>query len=71
VRPDVFTMEVDRERFPFRYHHKTLLGAGILLVEHVGGDLDKVLNTRCTIGVFPPKYQGTEAAQVRIVAIVE
>ena len=56
---DLFVMH----RVPFR--------AGITHVENLGGDLDQVSNTRCTIGAFVIPIEGGEASPCRIVAFLD
>jgi kynurenine formamidase len=62
------------EVFPNRDHqlmHTLLFPHDIVHVENVGGDIDLLLNRRCTIGAFPWKFVGGEAAMCRVVAFVE
>ena len=51
--------------------HKLPFPHGILHIENLGGDIDEVLNTRCTIGCFPFRFVGGEAAYARVVAFLE
>jgi len=51
--------------------HGLLFPLDIIHAENVGGDIDKLLNQRVTIGAFPWKFVGGEAALCRIVAFVE
>ena len=44
---------------------------GITHVENLGGDIEQVLNTRCTIGAFPMPLEGGEAFPCRVVAFLE
>lgn len=44
---------------------------GLIHAENVGGDIEKVLNTRCIIGAFPWKYQGLEACPCRILCFLD
>ena len=63
-----------QEVFPARQlyvMHKLPFPHGIVHVENLGGDIDEVLNTRCTIGCFPFRFVGGEAAFARVVAFVE
>ena len=50
--------------------HTFLFPHDIIHAENVGGDLDQVLNTRCTIGAFPWKFVGGDASICRIVAFL-
>ena len=62
------------EMFPRRNEyvmHKLPFPHGILHVENLGGEIDEVLNTRCTIGCFPFRFVGGEAAYARVVAFLE
>ncbi|MDR0497974.1 MAG: cyclase family protein [Treponema sp.] len=43
----------------------------IIHAECVGGDIDLLLNQRCTIGCFPWRFVGGESSIARIVAMVE
>ncbi len=59
------------EIFPpemYQLMHTYLFPKGILHVENVGGEIDRFLNKRTTIGVFPWKFQGGESAFCRVVA---
>ncbi|MDL5363862.1 cyclase family protein [Halalkalicoccus sp. NIPERK01] len=47
--------------------HRTLLGNGVLIAEHLGG-LDAVAGERLAIRAFPLKIRGGDGAQTRIVA---
>lgn len=58
-REDIFVMH----RLPF--------SKGIVHLENAGGDIDRVLNTRCTIGAFPIPIEGGEASPCRLVAFLE
>ena len=44
---------------------------GCVHAENVGGDIEKVLNTRCIIGAFPWKFEGGEACPCRILAFLD
>ncbi|MCE4613283.1 MAG: cyclase family protein [Desulfurococcales archaeon] len=79
VRPDIvaefekkFGKSVD-EMMPwpenYQLMHTYLFPRGVLHVENLGGDVDKVLNRRCIIGCPPFKFQGGEAAYCRCFAI--
>ena len=37
----------------------------------MGGDIERVLNTRCIIGAFPWKFEGGEACPCRILAFLD
>lgn len=50
--------------------HSRLFGKGIIHVENVGGEIDKVLNKRCIIATMPLKLIA-ESAPCRMVAFVE
>jgi kynurenine formamidase len=49
--------------------HKALLAAGIPTIENVGGDVDRVLNRRCTFHAMPWNWHEGDACVVRFVAI--
>jgi len=51
--------------------HRLLLTHGIMGIENVGGDIDKVLGKRVTIIALPLKWFGGDGSMVRVVAIVE
>jgi len=74
ARPDVLTDEVmasiDRNRYPLRYCHRTLLGNNIPMVEQIGGSIDEVTGKRVTLMALPPKLKRAEASQVRVIAVV-
>ena len=44
---------------------------GILGIENVGGDLDKVTGKRCTFAYFPSNWDRGDGCIVRLVAIVD
>ncbi len=80
IRPDItrqFEKKVGRkasEVFPregWNVMHKLLFAREIIHAENVGGDIDKVLNKRTTIGAFPWRYVGGDGSICRIVAFVE
>lgn len=61
------------EIFPpthYQLMHIKLFPLDIIHVENIGGDIDKVLNRRLTIGCFPWKFQGGESAFARVVAFL-
>ena len=37
----------------------------------MGGDIERVLNTRCITGAFPWKFEGGEACPCRILAFLD
>ncbi len=51
--------------------HALCFPHGLIHAENVGGDIDKVLNRRVTVGAFPWKFVGGEASICRIVAFVD
>lgn len=59
VRPPDFAFPV----------HRTLLGAGVLIIENLA-DLSSVAGKRAQIWAFPLKITGSDAAHVRVVAEV-
>ena len=59
---------VKSDLFPF---HNWAFSEGLIHAENVGGDIEKVLNTRAIIGAFPWKYEGLEACPCRIVAFYD
>jgi len=48
-----------------------LLKEGITCIQNAGGDIDQVTGKRCTLAAFPFRLEDTDAAHVRLVAIVE
>ncbi len=54
--------------FPF---HNYAFQEGLIHAENVGGEIEKVLNTRCIIGAFPWKYDGLESCPCRIIAFYD
>ncbi len=59
------------EIFPpsmYQMMHLYLFPKGVLHVENVGGEIDKLLNKRVMLGVFPWKFEGGESAFCRVVA---
>jgi kynurenine formamidase len=48
-----------------------LLKAGVSCIQNAGGDIDGVTGTRCTLAAWPFRMEETDAALVRLVAIVE
>ena len=62
------------ERFDdskYQLMHIELFPYGIIHAECVGGDIDLLLNERCTIGCFPWRFVDGESSISRIVAFVE
>ena len=59
---------VKEEIFPMHY---LAFPEGCVHAENVGGDIEKVLNTRCIIGAFPWKFEGGEACPCRILAFLD
>ncbi|MEM2896103.1 MAG: cyclase family protein [Candidatus Bathyarchaeia archaeon] len=62
------------EIFPqahYQLMHTQLFPLGIIHAENLGGDINKILNQRVTIGCFPWKFMGGESAFCRIVAFIE
>lgn len=62
------------ELFPpedYQLMHLLLFPHGIIHVENVGGEIDKVLNQRLLIGVFPWKFVGGESAFCRVVGFID
>lgn len=55
----------------YQMMHVKLFPHGILHVECLGGEIAKLANRRCTLGVFPWKFHGGEAAFCRAVAFVD
>jgi kynurenine formamidase len=80
LRPDVAALAAESlgrdldEVFPpdsFQCMHRDLFVEELVHVENLGGDIEQVLNRRTTIGVFPWRFRGGEAALCRAVAFVE
>ena len=51
--------------------HRILFKNGILGIENVGGDLDKVAGRRCTFAFFPWNWDRGDGCIIRLVAIVD
>jgi len=51
--------------------HRILFKAGILGIENVGGDIDKVTGRRCTFAYFPWNWDRGDGCIVRLVAIID
>jgi kynurenine formamidase len=79
LRPDL-AQEAERslgkrldDVFPvsdFQCMHTQLFPHDLVHVENIGGDIAKLLNQRITIGVFPWRFRGGEAAMCRVVAFL-
>jgi kynurenine formamidase len=50
---------------------RTILGAGIPVIEQVGGDVDVVKGKRATLAATPWKFEHGDACQVRMVAMLD
>jgi len=58
------------EDFPrWNAAHKALLRAGIPTIENVGGDVDAVVGSRCTLHAAPWRWTEGDACVVRFIAI--
>lgn len=55
----------------FQIMHVVLCGAGMPIVENIGGSIDALLGRRFTAFAFPWRFVGGEAAFVRVVAAPE
>src|SRR6266566_4043337 len=51
--------------------HRILVKNGILGIENVGGDLDKVTGRRCTFALFPWNWERGDGCIIRLVAIID
>ena len=51
--------------------HRILFNNGILGIENVGGDLDKVTGRRCTFAFFPWNWDRGDGCIIRLVAIID
>lgn len=51
--------------------HKLLAREGIITVENVGGDVDRVNSARCTFHAYPWNWPGADACMVRLVAMTD
>jgi kynurenine formamidase len=80
VRPDMarrFEAHHGRsipELFPDEHYqtmHTALFPHGVVHVENMGGQVDQVLDRRLTVGCFPWRFMGGEAAFCRLVAFVD
>jgi arylformamidase len=72
LRPDIFDKaKFDPADFPPAYGHKTLLPAGIMMVENLSDSLGQLVGQRVNLLALPVKYQGVEGAPARVVAVAE
>ncbi len=55
----------------YQLMHLEMFNKGIIHAECLGGDIDLLLNQRCTIGCFPWRFVDGESSISRIVAFVE
>jgi kynurenine formamidase len=55
----------------YQLTHNALFPHDCIHIENLGGDIEKLLNKRVTIGCFPWKFRGGEAAFARVVAFVD
>src|SRR5512141_1223675 len=55
----------------YQLMHLEMFNKGIIHAECLGGDIDLLLNQRCTIGCFPWRFVDGESCIARIVAFVE
>jgi len=51
--------------------HRILFNNGILGIENVGGDIDKVTGRRCTFALFPWNWERGDGCIIRLVAIAD
>lgn len=72
LRPEIFgDINPDPAQFPPSYAHRTFFENNIFMVDHLGGDVEKVAGKRCTISIGLAKYGGVEAAPARVIAILD
>ncbi len=72
LRPDIFDRaEFDAADFPPSYGHKTLLPAGIMMVENLSEALGQLVGQRANLIALPAKYEGVEGAPARVAAVIE
>jgi arylformamidase len=72
LRPDIFdAASFDPAEFPRAYGHKTLLPAGIMMVENLSEALGTLVGQRVNLMALPTKYLGVEGAPARVVAVIE
>lgn len=55
----------------YQLMHIEMFNEGIIHAECLGGDIDLLLNQRCTIGCFPWRFVDGESSIARIVAFVD
>jgi kynurenine formamidase len=61
-----------KEDFPdWEPVHRILFKNGILGIENVGGDIDKVTGRRCTFALFPWNWERGDGCIIRLVAIID
>ena len=61
-----------KEDFPeWEPVHRILFKNGILGIENVGGDIDKVTGRRCTFAFFPWNWDRGDGCIIRLVAIID
>ena len=51
--------------------HRILFTNGILGIENVGGDIDKVTGKRCTFAFFPWNWDRGDGCIIRLVAMID
>ena len=62
------------EIFPladYQVMHTALFPHDVIHIENLGGEIDKVLDSKVTFGCFPWRFQGDEAAFCRAVAFLD
>ena len=62
------------EVFPkqdYQIMHTLLFPHDIVHIENLGGEIDRVLDSKVTFGCFPWRFQGGEAAFCRAVAFLD
>jgi len=57
--------------YPFEGCLTMFLKAGISCIQNAGGDIDEVTGMRCMLAAWPFRMEETDAAMVRLVAILE
>lgn len=57
-------------RADYQIMHTLLFPQGVVHIENAGGEIDRVLDQRVTVGCFPWRFKGGEAAFCRFVAFV-
>ena len=61
-----------RKDFPeWNPAHRALLAAGIPTIENVGGDVDELLDRRCTLHAAPWRWTDGDACTVRLMALTD